>query len=180
MLHKTLSPFIILPIILLSSFTTHGGDNKVIFHDKVVIGDSEACAEAHMAANDGIPTLCKSSTTIEWWADNVPDVVKNVNIVIIFLGANNCDSSKTNSSVDTLIKKLNAQQCIWVGPPLIRGEKCAIVEPLRAAVKNKCIYIDSSALNIEQRDRVHPTLTGAMMWWNTIERIMRFQNVSTE
>jgi hypothetical protein len=142
-------------------------------YDTVVIGDSEACAVSRLASNDGIPTFCKVSSRIEWWASNAPRRARNARTVVIFLGANNCDDKIVGASVNTLLTQLNAERCVWVGPPVIRGKACGVSPLLGEALEGRCTFVDSSDLPIELRDGVHPTANGAKLWWNEVTNVLR-------
>jgi hypothetical protein len=139
-------------------------------YDTIVIGDSEACAVSRLAANDGVPSFCKVSSRIEWWASNAPERAKNARIVVIFLGANNCDDKAVEVATHTLLVELKAERCVWVGPPMIRNKVCNASHLLEETLVNRCTFIDSSKLPIQQRDGVHPTTQGAEFWWSEVAK----------
>lgn len=114
-----------------------------------------------------------SSTTAKWAAgDRLSKLLDRVNpdVVFIVLGSNECflgDPSKAAPHVRSIVAQLGGRQCVWVGPPLWKGET-GIVNVERDG-SAPCAFYDSGKLAIERYDDgIHPNLKGGIHWANEV------------
>jgi lysophospholipase L1-like esterase len=97
-------------------------------------------------------------------------------VVIITLGANEVflpAPEQAAANVRSIVKKLGDRPCVWVGPPLWKGETGIVgVERRHSA---PCGFFDSGALKLDrQPDGIHPNGKGGALWaeavWNAFVR----------
>lgn len=139
----------------------------------LIIGDSQACVmkfgaiAAVKQANETVDVVCKVSTRTAYWeGSRMKDALsaKRYDVTIIFLGSNDYGSKPDPTKIVQQVLASGAK-CIWVGPPLIRGQKTATNSHLAATVP-PCSYLDSQALGVPLADGIHPTGAGAILWLN--------------
>ncbi len=114
-----------------------------------------------------------SSTTAKWAAgDRLAKLLDRVNpdVVFIALGSNECflgDPSKAAPHVRTIVAQLAGRQCVWLGPPVWKGET-GIVSVERDG-SAPCAFYDSGKLEIERyEDGIHPNLKGGIYWGDEV------------
>jgi lysophospholipase L1-like esterase len=147
----------------------------------LVLGDSMADAgfsqrmAAKVKARGGtLESDAWTSASTTTWArgdrlDKLLARVKPTHVFVV-LGANevfipNPDVLAPN--VRTIVGKVAAQPCVWVTPPLWKGETGIVaVEKAHAA---PCRFFDSSTLAIARRkDGIHPTDAGGADWADAV------------
>lgn len=147
----------------------------------LVLGDSMADAgfsqrmAAKVKARGGtLESDAWTSASTTTWArgdrlDKLLARVKPTHVFVV-LGANevfipNPDVLAPN--VRTIVGKVSAQPCVWVTPPLWKGETGIVaVEKAHAA---PCRFFDSSTLAIARRkDGIHPTDAGGADWADAV------------
>jgi hypothetical protein len=114
-----------------------------------------------------------SSTTLKWaTGDRLAKLLERVNpdVVFIALGSNECflgDPVKAAPNVRAIVAQLAGRQCVWVGPPVWKGET-GIVGVERDA-SSPCAFYDSGKLEIKRyEDGIHPNLEGGIYWANKV------------
>jgi lysophospholipase L1-like esterase len=114
-----------------------------------------------------------SSTTAKWaTGDRLAKLLERVNpdVVFIALGSNECflgDPVKAAPNVRAIVAQLAGRQCVWVGPPVWKGET-GIVGVERDA-SSPCAFYDSGKLEIKRyEDGIHPNLEGGIYWANKV------------
>ncbi len=114
-----------------------------------------------------------SSTTTKWAAgDRLAKLLERVNpdVVFIALGSNECflgDPVKVAPNVRAIVAQLAGRQCVWLGPPVWKGET-GIVGVERDA-SSPCAFYDSGKLEIKRyEDGIHPNLEGGIYWANKV------------
>ncbi len=137
-------------------------------------GFSQRLAEKVKARGGTLESDAWTSATTTTWSrgDRLDKLVARVKPTAIFvvLGANevfipNPDALAPN--VRTIVGKVSAQPCVWVTPPLWKGETGIVaVEKAHAA---PCRFFDSSTLAIARRkDGIHPTDKGGADWADAV------------
>lgn len=110
-----------------------------------------------------------SSSTTSWSKGDRLDnllVVHRPDVVIVALGANEVFLPAPEAvapRVRAIVHKLAPRPCIWVSPPLWKGETGIVsVERANAA---PCGFYDSGAVKVERaKDGIHPTPRGGSDW----------------
>ncbi len=110
-----------------------------------------------------------SSSTTSWSKGDRLDnllVVHRPDVVIVALGANEVFLPAPEAvapRVRTIVHKLAPRPCVWVSPPLWKGETGIVsVERTNAA---PCSFYDSGAVKVERaKDGIHPTPKGGSDW----------------
>jgi lysophospholipase L1-like esterase len=140
------------------------------------VGDSEAGA-TFSAIRELLPyghaTLTyESGSRIEKWSRGkmaASSPKSKVDVIIIFLGANNYYDSRLPSTEGILrVIERSEARCIWVGPPKIGGLPWKLDSNLRESLEGRCSYVSSQDLEIELRDGIHPSIDGAKFWASKI------------
>lgn len=110
--------------------------------------------------SESIVSFDRSSRLTDLLAEHAPDVV------IVTLGTNDATVPHPQAyapNVRSIVKRLGARECYWMGPPLWRPDT-GIVAMLRENV-GPCRFFDASKLDIgRQGDGVHPTGSGGAKW----------------
>lgn len=120
-----------------------------------ILGDSQACGASAYAPKDWI-TVCKVGSTVGQWNSRIDSIpLSKGDNVIVFLGSNDWYATP---NVVPLLTKLRTKQvhCVFVGPPLIRGQDGS-AQYLKSSVEKDgtCKYLDSRTLHLRQPDGVH-------------------------
>jgi lysophospholipase L1-like esterase len=101
-------------------------------------------------------------------SDRVPSLMKKYNpdLVLLTLGANDVFNDHPEYEVkhiESIVKKIGHRDCIWIGPPLWKGDK-GLVDVLRAHAA-PCRFYDSQHLVLSRAgDGIHPTEKGGEVW----------------
>jgi lysophospholipase L1-like esterase len=111
-------------------------------------------------------------------SDRIPTLMKRYNpdLVLLTLGANDVFSEHPavmSKHIESIVKKIGPRDCVWVGPPLWKGDK-GLVEIIRAHAA-PCRFFDSQHLVLQRAgDGIHPTEKGGEVWaealWPFIKR----------
>ena len=114
-----------------------------------------------------------SSSTTSWSKGDRLDnllVVHRPDVVIIALGANEVflpSPEAVSSRVRAIVNKLAPRPCVWVSPPLWKGET-GIVGVERANA-TPCGFYDSGVVKVERaKDGIHPTPKGGTDWADAV------------
>lgn len=110
-----------------------------------------------------------SSTTTSWSKGDRLDALlarHQPDVVIVALGANEVSLPAPEAvaqRIRAIVAKLGARPCVWVGPPIWKGETGIVgVERANAA---PCGFFDSGGVVVERaRDGIHPTAKGGRDW----------------
>jgi lysophospholipase L1-like esterase len=110
-----------------------------------------------------------SSSTTSWSKGERLDnllVVHRPDVVIVALGANEVFLPAPEAvapRVRSIVQKLAPRPCVWVSPPLWKGETGIVsVERANAA---PCGFYDSGSVQVERaKDGIHPTPKGGSDW----------------
>jgi len=143
----------------------------------LVLGDSQAIAtfgeiKREFKGEYNVDLSAKVGTRIGFWSkDKLKALETPRDVVVIFLGSNGYDAHPEN--VKPIIDSLGTAQCVWVGPPKVRGHKYRFNEELKAAVVDRCKYIDSQKLNLVLPDGVHPDSSSARLWSYVVGKAVR-------
>lgn len=129
-----------------------------------LVGDSQ-CAGATLYASridetkrwSSVKGTCKGGTRVPYWNEHVKEAqLKPGDSVAIYLGSN--DWGKPDPGPLLAHVKASGASCVWVGPPLIRGNDNGVANHLKRTIEadGTCKFLDSRPLNIRQEDGVHP------------------------
>ncbi len=141
----------------------------------LIVGDSEAQAiEPWVAriknADDLVRVEGVKGSRIELWGTRLKQVLdgaRGTDIVVVMLGTNHYEDDIL-PSVDNLINACRSALLYWVLPAKIHGRRYDVNDKLAAAVKPYAPVLDSSMLDIEMKDGLHPTDKGARTWLKAI------------
>jgi lysophospholipase L1-like esterase len=146
-----------------------------MFGDSMVTSGLGVSLEERVVARGGkwFHVSRPSSTTLSWrqgaeleqlLARTRPDVV------IVVLASNELFvpfPRARESDVRTIVQRIGARACLWVGPAPWLPEK-GMLEVVRES-SSPCRYFDSTALDLErQPDRIHPTRKGGKAWADAV------------
>jgi len=101
-------------------------------------------------------------------SDRIPTLMKRYNpdLVVLTLGANdvfNDHPEYMTKHIESIVKKIGHRDCVWVGPPLWKGDK-GLVEVIRAH-SSPCRFFDSQHIVMQRAgDGIHPTEKGGEVW----------------
>jgi hypothetical protein len=101
-------------------------------------------------------------------SDRIPTMMKrwNPDLVLLTLGANDVFNDHPEYAikhVESIVKKLGHRDCVWIGPPLWKGDK-GLVAMLKDHVA-PCRFYDSQHLVLARAgDGIHPTEKGGEVW----------------
>lgn len=137
-----------------------------------LIGDSQ-CAGSSMIASRvpetkrwaTVKATCKGGTRTPYWGDRAKELnFSQDDAVVIYLGSN--DWGKPDPK--PILTKIAASKakCVWVGPPLIRGNDNGVASHLKRIVEadGTCKFLDSRTLNLRLDDGVHPGTREHARW----------------
>jgi lysophospholipase L1-like esterase len=129
-----------------------------------LVGDSQ-CAGSTLYASRipetkqwaSVKGTCKGGTRVPYWNDHIGEAqLKPNDAVVIYLGSN--DWGKPDPTAILTAIKASHASCVWVGPPLIRGNDNGVADHLKKMIEadGTCKFLDSRPLHIRQEDGVHP------------------------
>jgi lysophospholipase L1-like esterase len=101
-------------------------------------------------------------------SDRLPKLMKKYDpdLVLLTLGANDVFDKHPDNMIryiETIVKKVGKRDCIWIGPPLWKGD-FGLVDVIRDHVA-PCKFYDSSHLTLQRAgDGIHPTEKGGAVW----------------
>jgi len=101
-------------------------------------------------------------------SDRIPVLMKRYNpdLVLVTLGANdvfNDHPEYMTKHIESIVKKIGKRDCIWIGPPLWKGDK-GLVNVIRDHAA-PCRFYDSQHLVLARvSDGIHPTEKGGEVW----------------
>jgi lysophospholipase L1-like esterase len=101
-------------------------------------------------------------------SDRVPTLMKRYNpdLVLVTLGANDVFNDHPEyeiKHIESIVKKVGHRDCVWIGPPLWKGDK-GLIAVLREHVA-PCRFYDSGGLVLQRAgDGIHPTEKGGQVW----------------
>ncbi len=111
-------------------------------------------------------------------SNRIPTLMKRYDpdLVLLTLGANDVFSEHPAvmaKHVESIVKKIGSRDCVWVGPPLWKGDK-GLVDVIRAHAA-PCRFFDSQHLVLQRAgDGIHPTEKGGEAWaealWPFVKR----------
>lgn len=155
------------------------GTRVLVFGDSMVDAGFAQRLAKHVEARGGVLAhdSWTSSTATSWnkgarlenlVAQHKPDVV------LVVLGANEVflpSPEVIAPRIRSIVSRLEGRPCVWVGPPLWKGETGIVaVQKANAA---PCGYFDSGLVKVERaKDGIHPTPKGGADWadavWSTV------------
>jgi hypothetical protein len=101
-------------------------------------------------------------------SDRLPKLMKKYDpdLVLLTLGANDVFDKHPEAmtrTIESIVKKVGHRDCIWIGPPLWKGD-FGLVEVIREHAA-PCRFYDSSNLTLQRAgDGIHPTEKGGAVW----------------
>jgi lysophospholipase L1-like esterase len=101
-------------------------------------------------------------------SDRIPTLMKKYDpdLVLLTLGANDVFNDHPEyeaKHIESIVKKIGHRDCIWIGPPLWKGDK-GLVETIREHAA-PCRFYDSQHLVLQRAgDGIHPTEKGGEVW----------------
>ena len=101
-------------------------------------------------------------------SDRIPTLMKRYDpdLVLLTLGANDVFNDHPEymaKHIESIVKKVGHRDCIWIGPPLWKGDK-GLVEVIRQH-SAPCRFYDSQGLTLQRAgDGIHPTEKGGEVW----------------
>jgi lysophospholipase L1-like esterase len=101
-------------------------------------------------------------------SDRIPTLMKRYHpdLVLLTLGANDVFNDHPEymaKHIESIVKKIGHRDCVWIGPPLWKGDK-GLVEVIRAHAA-PCRFYDSQHLVLARAgDGIHPTEKGGEVW----------------
>lgn len=140
-----------------------------------LIGDSQ-CVGSSVVASRVVETkrwatvkaTCKGGTRTPYWNERVKELnLSDNDAVVIYLGSNDWGQPDPKP----ILAKIAASKakCVWIGPPLIRGNDNGVANHLMKTIKadGTCKFLDSRTLNLRLEDGVHPGSQEHMRWLKT-------------
>ncbi|GAC1353100.1 MAG: hypothetical protein NVS3B20_07770 [Polyangiales bacterium] len=115
-----------------------------------------------------------TSSTTKMWAtkDRLGKLLAATkpDVIMVALGANEVLYAAPENcapNVRAIVLSLHSKSCVWVSPPLWKGET-GIVKVERDNA-GPCRFFDSSALKLDkQTDGIHPSLKGGTAWADAV------------
>lgn len=159
----------------ITKLTITKGTKVLVFGDSMVDAGFAQRLQKLVEARGG--TLAHdawtSSSTTSWSKGDRLDnllVVHRPDVVIVALGANEVflpAPEAVSSRVRAIVQKLAPRPCVWVSPPLWKGETGIVgVERNNAT---PCGFYDSGAVKVERaKDGIHPTPKGGSDWADAV------------
>lgn len=139
--------------------------------DILIVGDSEAVhAKLHVQEFvrpwERAEVRAKGGTSTEQWARGMLKAALKAHgrlpdVIVVFLGTNDL-WRKDVTDLQPFFAEVPGVDCVWVGPVAGDGRKWAHTPKLRAAVGDRCAWVDSE--DIPLYDRWHPTHAGIATW----------------
>lgn len=153
----------------------HKGTRVLMFGDSMVTSGLGVTLEERVVAQGGkFFHISKPSSTSLTWAEGraLQDLVLRTrpDVVIVVLASNELFVPNPHArapDVRTIVQRIGARPCLWIGPAPWRPEK-GIIGVVRETSK-PCRFFDSSSLTLERGpDGIHPTLHGGKTWANAV------------
>lgn len=151
------------------------GTKVLVFGDSMVDAGFAQRLQKLIEARGGIVAhdAWTSSSTTSWSKGDRLDnllVVHKPDVVIVALGANEVFLPAPEAvapRVRAIVHKLAPRPCVWVSPPLWKGETGIVgVERTNSA---PCGFYDSGAVKVERaKDGIHPTPKGGSDWADAV------------
>lgn len=147
------------------------GTKVLVFGDSMVDAGFAQRLQKLVEARGGslVHDSWTSSSTTSWSKGERLDnllAVHRPDVVIVALGANEVFLPAPEAvapRVRSIVQKLAPRPCVWVSPPLWKGET-GIVSVERAN-SSPCGFYDSGAVKVERaKDGIHPTPKGGSDW----------------
>ena len=151
------------------------GTRVLMFGDSMVTSGLGVYLEERVVAQGGkfFHISKPSSTSLSWTEGRLlQDLVLRTrpDVVIVVLASNELfvpNPRARAQDVRTIVQRIGARPCLWVGPAPWRPEK-GIIGVVRES-SGPCRFFDSSALTLERGpDGIHPTLLGGKTWANAV------------
>lgn len=151
------------------------GTRVLMFGDSMVTSGLGVYLEERVVAQGGkfFHISKPSSTTLSWTEGRLlQDLVVRTrpDVVIVVLASNELfvpNPRARTQDVRTIVQRIGARPCLWVGPAPWRPEK-GIIGVVRES-SGPCRFFDSSALTLERGpDGIHPTMLGGKTWANAV------------
>jgi lysophospholipase L1-like esterase len=158
-----------------SPIVIHKGTRVLMFGDSMVTSGLGATLEEHVLRQGGkfFRISKPSSTTLTWTEGRLlQDLVRSTrpDVVIVVLASNELfvpNPRARTQDVRTIIARIGARPCVWIGPNPWRPEK-GIIGVVRES-STPCRFFDSSDLALERGpDGIHPTMRGGKTWANAV------------
>jgi lysophospholipase L1-like esterase len=93
----------------------------------------------------------------------------NPDLVIVTLGANELEivnPADRTPTIHRLVARLRGRSCVWVGPPLWKGARPALLDTIKSECA-PCLYLDSNLVAPDlprARDHIHPSTEARKTW----------------
>ncbi|HSO32383.1 MAG TPA: SGNH/GDSL hydrolase family protein [Labilithrix sp.] len=159
----------------LPAIAIHKGTRVLMFGDSMVTSGLGVTLEERVVAQGGkFFHISKPSSTSLTWAEGraLQDLVLRTrpDVVIVVLASNELFVPNPHAragDVRTIVQRIGARPCLWIGPAPWRPEK-GIIGVVRES-STPCRFFDSSSLALERGpDGIHPTLHGGKTWANAV------------
>jgi len=101
-------------------------------------------------------------------SDRIPTLMKRYDpdLVLLTLGANDVFNDHPEymaKHIESIVKKVGHRDCVWIGPPLWKGDKGLVAVIRQHAAP--CRFYDSQHLVLARAgDGIHPTEKGGEVW----------------
>jgi len=151
------------------------GTKVLVFGDSMVDAGFAQRLQKLVEARGGtlVHDAWTSSSTTSWSKGERLDnllVVHKPDVVIVALGANEVflpSPEAVAPRVRSIVQKLAPRACLWVSPPLWKGETGIVgVERANSA---PCGFYDSGSVVVERaKDGIHPTPKGGSDWADAV------------
>jgi lysophospholipase L1-like esterase len=151
------------------------GTKVLVFGDSMVDAGFAQRLQKLIEARGGtvVHDAWTSSSTTSWSKGERLDnllAVHKPDVVIVALGANEVflpSPEAVAPRVRSIVQKLAPRPCVWVSPPLWKGET-GIVSVERANA-TPCGFYDSGMVQVERaKDGIHPTPKGGSDWADAV------------
>jgi hypothetical protein len=151
------------------------GTRVLMFGDSMVTSGLGVYLEERVVAQGGkfFHISKPSSTTLTWTEGRaLQDLVLRTrpDVVIVVLASNELFVPNPHARIQdvrTIVQRIGARPCLWIGPAPWRPEK-GIIGVVRES-SGPCRFFDSSTLTLERGpDHIHPTLFGGKTWANAV------------
>lgn len=151
------------------------GTKVLVFGDSMVDAGFAQRLQKLVEARGGslVHDSWTSSTTTGWSKGERLDnllALHKPDVVIVALGANEVFLPAPEAvapRVRTIVQKLGPRACLWVSPPLWKGETGIVgVEKANSA---PCGFFDSGGVSVQRaKDGIHPTPKGGSDWADAV------------
>ena len=163
------------PPVIANKLAIAKGTKVLVFGDSMVDAGFGQRLKKLVEARGGtlVHDAWTSSSTTSWSKGERLDnllVVHRPDVVIVALGANEVFLPAPEAvapRVRSIVQKLAPRPCMWVSPPLWKGET-GIVSVERANA-TPCGFYDSGSVQVERaKDGIHPTPKGGSDWADAV------------